>query len=277
MIRLWHQSMTTLEELPGYARLMQAHAGRVCASDTTVDLHGLREGTHAPGVAPIQSAAFALMHDLNSLQIVENVIQAAEEGYDAVAMSCFGDPKLDICRSLVDIPVLSAFETSLLVASTAARAFGFLVPMASAVRNTRKRIAHYGYEHRVAAVLACDPPTTEYELASGFDGDAALVERLVAQIRRLVAAGADIVIPGEGVLNAVLVHNGITSVDGVPVLDSFGAVVAMAEMLVKLQRVTGLRNAQRGLYARPDPALVAHARAVAMEALSAAASRRMRR
>jgi allantoin racemase len=273
MIRIWHQSMTTLEELPGYARLMQAHAQRVCDPATVVDLHGLREGTHAPGVAPIQAAGLAWLHELNSLQIVENVIRAGDEGYDAVAMSCFGDPKLDVCRSLVDIPVLSAFETSLLVASTSGRAFGFLVPTESAVRNTRRRIAHYGYEHRSVAVVACDPPVTEYDLATAFDGNGALVERLVAQMRQMVAAGVDIVIPAEGVLNAVLVHNEISNVDGAPVLDSYGAVIAMAEMLARLQRATGLRNSRKGMYSRPDRALVEHARSVAVEAFLEATAR----
>lgn len=273
MIRIWHQSMTTLDELPGYAAMLSAHARRVCMADTVVDLHGLREGTHAPGVAPIESAAYALLHDLNALQIVENVLRAQAEGYDAVAMSCFGDPKLDICRSLVDIPVLSAFETSLLVASTVARSFGFLVPMESAVRNTKKRIAHYQYGHRLAAVLPCDPVMTEPELAAGFDGDARVIDALVAQAKKLVAAGADIVIPAEGVLNAVLVQNGITGIDGAPVLDAWGATVAMAEMLARLRRTTGLGNARRGLYARPPAALVDHARGVALQALVEAKDR----
>ena len=40
------------------------------------------------------------------------------EGYDAVAVSCFADPGLELARSLVDIPVVSSCETALLVAST---------------------------------------------------------------------------------------------------------------------------------------------------------------
>lgn len=273
MIRIWHQSMTTLDEVPGYGTLLATQGARVCAPDTEIALHGLRDGTHPPGVAPIQSAAYAWLHDLNALQIVENVIAAQAEGFDAVAMSCFGDPKLDICRSLVDIPVLSAFETSLLIASTAGRAFGFLVPTESAVRATCRRIAHYGFEHRVAAVLACDPPLTEFELAAGFAGDDALVARLVAQCRRLVAAGADLVIPAEGVLNAVLVAHRVTAVDGAPVLDAWGATVVTAETLVRLQRTTGLANSRRGAYRRPDAAVVAHARGVAAQTLSKAATR----
>jgi Asp/Glu/hydantoin racemase len=273
MIRIWHQSMTTLEEQPGYATLMKGHAQKVCDADTVVDLHGVMPGTHAPDLAPIQSAGLAWLAELNSLQVVENVIRAQEEGYDAVAMSCFSDPQIDICRSLVDIPVVSAFETSLLVASTSARAFGLLVPTGSAVRNSRRRVTHYGYQHRVAVVSACEPQLTEYDMEHGFDGGGEMVDKLVANIRRMGEGGADLVIPAEGVLNALLVHNGITNVDGVPVFDSFGAVIAMAEMLVRLHRKTGLRNARKGGYSHPEARFVARSRQIAIRALTEAARR----
>jgi allantoin racemase len=272
MMKIWHQSMTTLEDQPGYASLMKQHAQKVCAPDTVVDLHGVMPGTHPPDLAPVQAAGLAWLAELNSLQIVENVIRAQDEGYDAVAMSCFSDPQLDICRSLVDIPVISAFETSLLIASTSARAFGLLVPTASSVRNTRRRIQQYGFEHRAAVVAACDPQLTEYDMEHGFEGGP-MVDKLVANIRRLRDAGADIVIPAEGVLNALLVRNGIDNVDGVPVFDSFGAVMATAEMLVRLQRTTGLRNARSGAYRQPPAQAMAHARRVALAALQAANER----
>ena len=273
MMRIWHQSMTTLEELPGYAKLMKAHAQKVCDESTVVDLHGLSVGTHSSELAPIEAAGLAWLHELNSIQIVENVMQAQDEGYDAVAMSCFGDPQLDVCRSLVEIPVLSAFETSLLVASTSARAFGLLVPTESAIRSNRRRVKHYAFEHRVAMIACCDPPVTEYELERGFHGDSALLDKLCAQIRKMAAAGCDLIIPAEGVLNAVLVENGITNVDGVPVFDSFGAVMASAEMMVKLQRKTGLRNARRGAYTKPDRKFVNQSREIAIRALTEAARR----
>ncbi len=275
-MRIWHQSMTTLQEQPGYAALMQEQAKRVCAPETVVDLHGLTPGTHPPDLAPIDAAGLAWLAELNALQIVENVIRAEREGYDAVAMSCFSDPQLDACRSLVDMPVVSAFESSLLVASTSARAFGLLVPTVGAVRNNRKRVRHYGFEHRVTVVSSCDPPLTERDMERGFAGDVQMVDRLVANIRRVAAQGADIVIPAEGVLNALLVRHGISNVDGVPVLDSFGAVIALAQMLAGLHRSTGLRNARSGAYRRPDTRHVAHSRRVALQALQDAAARESR-
>jgi hypothetical protein len=46
-IRIWHQSLTD-SQAPGYARMLEEHARRICGADTVVDLHGLRPSTY-PG------------------------------------------------------------------------------------------------------------------------------------------------------------------------------------------------------------------------------------
>lgn len=267
-IRIWHQSMTILEDQPGYTELMKEHALRVCDEGTVVDFHGVSPDSNAP-----ETIAFAWPHLLNSLEVVENVIRAEKEGYDAVAMTCFLDPLVDVCRSVVDIPVLVPLETSLLVASTSARAFGLMVTSEPAGKYFRHRSAGYGFENRIALVEASDPPLDDNELEAGFRGDRSLIDPLIEQIKRMVAGGADIVIPAAGVLNAMLVHNDITNVDGVPVLDSFGAVLGTAEMLVKLHRRSSFRNANTGLYRRPSDEQTRHARDVAIRILTEASGR----
>lgn len=46
-------------------------------------------------------------------------------------------------------------------------------------------------------------------------------------------------VPAEGLLNTVLVRSGVHEIDGVPVLDSYAALLAHAEMLVRLRRASG--------------------------------------
>jgi hypothetical protein len=93
------------------------------------------------------------------------------------------------------------------------------------------------------------------------------MERFRVNARRLIAKGADVLIPAEGVLNLLLVRDGLQEVDGVPLLDSFGVVVAMAEMLVNLRKRTGLKVSRSGAYARPPASTVAHIRAMTLRAL----------
>jgi len=261
-IRIWHQSLTDLTLLPGYTAMLRDHARRVCAPDTTVDLHGLAPGTYPPGMAPIEMVRYRWAHHLAFVQIVENCIRAEREGYDAVAISCFVDPGLEEARSVVDIPVVSSLETALLIASTAARSFG-LVAIDETMAVTLGELVHrYGYERRVAKIEAMNPSITEFELDAAFTGSPALVDRFASQARRMIKEGVDLVIPAEGVINTVLVRNACSAVDGVPVLDSYGSLLSFAEMLVRLQRRTGLKTSRRGAYARPPESLVRHLRRI---------------
>src|ERR671931_1858688 len=125
-MRIWHQSITDLTQLPGYANRLAEHARLILGPETVVDVHGLRPGTYPIGMAPIDMSRYRWAHHLGSVQIIENVIRAEREGYDAVAISCFVDPGIEEARSVVDIPIVSSLETALLVASTTARSFGLM-------------------------------------------------------------------------------------------------------------------------------------------------------
>jgi hypothetical protein len=71
-----------------------------------------------------------------------------------------------------------------------------------------------------------------------------------------------VIIPAEGALNIALVRNGLQVVDGVPVLDSYGALLGMAELLVRMRQTSGLTTGRNGRYARPQAALIRHLSAV---------------
>jgi Asp/Glu/hydantoin racemase len=272
-IRIWHQSLTDLTLLPGYAAMLAEHARRICGAETVVELHGLRPGTYPAGMAPIDMPRWRWAHRLGSIQIVENIIRAEREGYDAVAISCFLDPGLEEARSLVDIPVVSSLETALLVSSSVGRAFGLLTIDEAMAVMLRELVRQYGFSERVRCVEALDPPITEYDLDAAFAGSPDFARRFSAQASRLVDRGADVIIPAEGVVNTVLVRNEVQEVAGAPVLDSYGALLAFAEMTVQLRRRAGLRVARRGVYARPAAPVVDHLRDVTAAALADAARR----
>lgn len=261
-IRIWHQSLTDLTLLPGYATMLQEHARRICDAETVVDLHGLVPGTYPGGMAPIDMTRYRWAHQLAFVQVVENVMRAQREAYDAVAVSCFVDPGLEEARSVADIPVVSSLETALLVSSTVGRAFGLLAIDESMARTLRELVQRYGYAHRVAAVAVMNPPITEFELDRAFAGSPEFVERFAGQARRLIADGCDVIIPAEGVINTVLVRNKVQAVDGTPVLDSYGSLLAFAEMLVQLRRRSGLSIGRRGAYCQPPESLVRHLRRI---------------
>lgn len=266
-IRIWHQSYTDLTRLPGYARMLAEHAATVCEPETAVVLHGLRPGTYPDGMPPIAMVGYGYAQRLADLQVVENIVAAEREGYDAVAISCFLDPGLEDARSLVDIPVVSSCETALLISSTIGRRFGLLTLAEPMAEHLRELVARYGYGARVGAVEALDPPLDEHDIDRAFAGSSEFVDGFARQARRLIGKGCDVIIPAEGVLNSALARNGVAAVDNVPVLDSYGALVALAETTVRLRRRTGLAVSRVGAYAKPDAALMGGLRGIVSDVM----------
>jgi hypothetical protein len=104
--------------------------------------------------------------------------------------------------------------------------------------------------------------TDEAELDAAFDAPADIIARFTAVAEQAVAAGADVVVPAEGVLNEVLHANGVKSIGGATILDCVGASLLYAEMMIALRRRLATGPGRRWSYARPSPELLAelHAR-----------------
>jgi len=89
----------------------------------------------------------------------------------------------------------------------------------------------------------------------------AIEERFDLACAAMVARGAEIIIPADGVLNEFLVRRRrLTARGGVPVMDSLGALFQHAAFLVRLARTTGTRVSRHQFYAKPSRAMVEHVR-----------------
>lgn len=249
--------------------MLQEHAARVTDDDTVVDLHGMRAGSYPDGVAPIDVLANPWCHYLANVQIVEAAMAAEQQGYDAVAITCFHDPALPEARSMVDIPVVSMCESSLLVACSLGESLGLVGIGPANVQLVRAAVRKYGLEQRVCDVLPVDDrAVNEHEIDASFATENALTASFRAAARTLIAAGADVLVPSESLLNTALVKQQVTEVDGVPVVDAFAVMLAHAELLVRLRRTTGLGVSRTGACARPRAGGVEQLRAAAAGVLS---------
>lgn len=249
-IRIWHQSFTVLSDLGAYDRALQAHFRKVARPDTEILMHGMKPGTYRTNY-PGDDIKYGALQYLHGLQFMANGLQAEAEGFDAYAISTLPEPALREIRSLLSIPVVGYGESAMLTACMLGRRFGVLVfidELAELVADNAERhglgsrladVRHVGF--RFADVLAA------------FDDPGSLIERFKESARKLIKAGAEVIIPGEAPLNVLLATNGVNHVDGVPVLDSLGAWIKQAEAMVDLQRTNGTRTCNQGYFsARPD-------------------------
>jgi len=262
-LRIWHQSFSDLDLVPIYRNTLARHAAAVMPPGDEVVLHGLRPGTYGAAFAPIHAIRHRYLEFLNETQICEAARAAERAGYDAFAIACFYDPGLRSARSLVDIPCVGLSETCMLVACSLGQRFG-LVSLEESQRTQHEELARaYGLRERLAGVVPMHPPIDEYMLEADEAGSRPFLQSFEQACRRLVDAGAEIVIPGDGFLNEMVWRHGLKTVAGVPVMDALGTLFHHAAFMAGLHRRLGTSVSRAMHYARPPADMLSSARAAA--------------
>lgn len=247
-LRIWHQSFTVLSDLGAYDTALKNHFRKVARPDTEIVMHGMRPGTyrtHYPG----DDIRHAALQHLHSVQFIEAGMQAQAEGFDAYAISTLPDVALREIRSLLRIPVVGYGESAMLTSCLLGARFAVLVFISELTDQIGENARRYGMERRLTGVA--DVGFRFGDVLHGFSDPASLIERFKAAARAQIARGAEVIIPGEAPLCVLLATHGVSSVDGVPVLDSLSCWIKYAEMLVDLQRQSGVQRCQRGYYNEP--------------------------
>ena len=244
-MKLWYQSYVDAPNAGGYWDALRVHLDAIKDPETTIDIKG---------ITPFDSYAHPVVEWRCAREMMVQAVQAEREGYDAVIVGHFQDSGLYEVRSMVDIPVIALGEASMLFACQLGQHIGLITLNERFVAGHRHQIKKYGLEHRVTGVHGM-----EFEPGQLMDaiGDPEKVndakEIFEAQARPLVAGGVDILIPAGGI--PMLAFSGIEDhrVGAAPVVNGIPIVVKMAEMAVKLRRLTGLGVSRTSDYVKaPD-------------------------
>jgi allantoin racemase len=248
--RIWYQSMTPLGRLPNYKDCLQRHAERVCQDGVEISVNGASEkwfAAHMPG----QIFRYAYAKHVIQGEIIGICRGAEAQGYDAVILGSFSEPYLVEIRSVLSIPVISMAESSMLLACSMAEQFSLVALSPSQVGRLRHVVERHGLGERMREIVTLAHPVHEKELDDAFAKPKAIIDDFSAAAKRAVDAGADVVIPAEGVLNEVIFWNEVKSIDSATVLDSVGASLLFAELMVNMKRKLGLGVGRRWAYAMP--------------------------
>src|SRR6185503_19567493 len=150
-MRIWHQSLTVLGDLPAYEARMQAHVRKVLRPGTEVVLHGMLPGTY-PANYPGDDIAYRFFFTMHSMQWAVHALNAEAGGFDAFAICTLPDPILTELRTLVEIPVIGCGETCFRLAARDNRRFGMLVFIDRMAERYREQIAALGLAGRCVGV-----------------------------------------------------------------------------------------------------------------------------
>lgn len=258
-MRIWYQSMTELTNLPRYAAFLREHITASAPAGVDVELVGLNPGTYG-GRPPMEVLRYPWGQHRALAQVLDNVEHAARAGFDAFLMGSFVAPPMRLARCAVDIPVTSMAESVLLTAHTLSRRVGLVCISDHQVGTATELIDSVGLADRVVATVPIDLPTTE-ELVSTALGTAGednpsseLSESFRRAARVLIARGADVIVPAEGILSEVVRAWGISTVDDAPVLDCVEVSLAHTAMLAALFASDAVGMGRLVSYPRlPDP------------------------
>lgn len=247
-MRLWYQSMAPLGHLDTYAEALRRRAKAVLP-EAEVALHGAAHPAFT-GRPPADIHKYAYGKHIVHREAFDVCRRAEKEGYDAVILGSFGEPYLTEVRSLLDIPVVSMVEASLLLACSLAENFALVTLSPANVRRVGAVVKRHGLEGRITGILSLKTPVKEDELNEAIAKPNRVVPAFLEVAEEAVRDGADAVIPAEGLFSEVMVAHGVKKVSEAAVIDCVGASLLQAEMLVRAKRL-GLGVGRRWSYARP--------------------------
>jgi Asp/Glu/hydantoin racemase len=244
-MKIWWQSSTPIHRLHDYRNALVAHLDSVKRADTQIRVSGVDEGS-----MDLHYNAVVAMNSFAPGGVLNKIIQAAQEGYNAVAIGCFLDPAMQEAREVVAIPVFGLGETSMLAACMYGHKFSGVAFHAKQAQYYDRKAFEYGLSarHVPFGSLGID----FREVQNAFANPSQMTETFVREARRLAAEGAEVILAACATVNAIIRREKIQNVDGALVLDCNAVLLKVTEGMADLSETVGLKHSQRLLYQRPQ-------------------------
>ncbi len=246
--RLWYQSFVHPVEQAPYIERLQSQLDLVAAPGHRFEVQGLDPPDH-------------LFHPLTEFrcaaQTIRNALEAERAGYDAVVIGHFQEPGLLECRGALDIPVIGLGEATLLAACSMGRRIGLVTIDPIFIDWHEQQVKAHGLDQRVVGIRAIEVNLPAFMRA--FTDDASYAEvraDFVDQVRPLIAAGAEVIIPAGGLPMLLFARESPFVIDDALVLNGIVVLAKAAEMALALRRLTCAAVSRGGTYAKASPECV---------------------
>ncbi len=236
-IKLWFQALVPQAANTGpYYTSLAAHLDAVKRPGTTVDLHGMPAEALPPNMS---IAAFTRNRASETIQerfMAERVLRATAKGYDGFLISPLQAPGLEVARTLTDIPIVAYAQAAAAIGPSLGDRLGVIGFNEILLPRFVERVAAYS----ARPCIGHEDVGLSYEDVVGLFATRAHIDAVVGACRRLIARGADVIVPGQMILAEALWASGLHRVDDVPIIDGLGCLVLLGETMVILRRQSGL-------------------------------------
>ncbi len=192
---------------------------------------------------------------MNSVLMLEEALKARDEGYDGIFLGCWNDALWE-AREILDIPVASVGEQSLLASLAMARKFAVITVSDKTRVAIERDIIAYGLSARgIADPVRTIRPYSTAELlnASISAPEDEFIPLFEDAARECIADGAEIILVGCAWYGPLLRRAGYQFISGttVPVMDSSAVAIKYLESMIGIHQSLGLVKSQALTFAPP--------------------------
>lgn len=221
---------------------------KVQRADTEITIKSSRRGAETH---PQMANSYGLF--LTGGEIIERIIEAGNEGYDAVVVNGTLDQFIGIqqAKSVVNIPVISPSEATMLFACMLGQKFGMVALGAPYLKPRMESIImQHGLQGRAIPNPVKFMSVQHKDLMSKVMEDPSIiVPDVVEAAKRCVADGAEVIILVGTNLGVACTLAGLASIDidgrEVPLLNPLAIAFKMAEAMADLTTKLGLPPVSR--------------------------------
>ena len=186
---------------------------------------------------------YAYMNALNDIETLRGYMDMNESGdFDAVIGWCFYDPMMLEGRQVLDVPLIGPAEVCMKTATMMGTKFGIVTTSQKTEWVVKELVHKYRLEHECAGVKGIR--ISFQDQIDALDDARANIDGFIEVARELIADGAEVLIPGCMLADTCLrmvpgcedeYPNGLTHVDGVPILNVTSVVLLEAEKFAKMK------------------------------------------
>jgi allantoin racemase len=226
------------EVVKAWDSLLRQSMDQVKNKDTEIVFRISRKGLGEEAVE------YSYMWAFNEIETLQGYLEMGQSAkYDAIMVMCFFDPMMREARQALKVPFIGPGETAMRIASMMGKKIGFVSASEKAATQVEDNISKYGLSSHMLPVIGM--PKTPDSQADKFKDAHNTIRDFVQVSRKLIAVGAEIIIPACMIIDAI-VHvargcekeypGGLTEIDGVPVLNVNQLALKMAETFVALKK-----------------------------------------
>ena len=174
-------------------------------------------------------------HFLNKFSILERIIDAEQENYDAVIIGCYMDPVVREARATVSIPVIGIAQASMLLACQLGYRFAVVTLNEPGIfPDMLDYIRIQGLESRAISRPIRPIKMSTYEaFTKGIENPILVAQDIQDRARECAKEGAEVVIVGCNGLGPLCTAAGMTQLEpeGIPILDCTAVGLKTAEFI----------------------------------------------